>query len=123
MCHVKIDPLGLALENYDAVGGWRTSYYQDDESGISERPVEANSRMEDGTILQGAQSIKDYLMDNPERFTRALAGLLLEYGAGREHTPADRLALDVIVAAEPEGGYGFRDLIASLVSSEAFRTK
>ena len=123
VCHVKIDPIGLALENYDAVGGWRTSYYHDEEAGKSRRPVEATSRMEDGTMLQGAPDIKDYLMNNPERFTRTLAGLLLEYAAGREPTRADRLALDAIVAAEPEGGYGFRDLIASLVASEAFRTK
>ncbi len=123
VCHVKIDPIGLALENYDAVGGWRTSYYQDEESGHAERPVQAKSRMEDGTTLEGAQDVKDYLLSNPQRFTRALAGLLLEYGAGREPTRADRLALDVIVAAEPEGGYGLRDLIASLVASEAFRTK
>lgn len=123
VCHVKIDPIGLALENYDAVGGWRTSYYKDEQSGTLERPVEANSRMEDGTKLQGAQDIKDYLLDNPGRFTKALAGLLLEYGTGRDPTRADRLALDVIAAAEPEGGYGFRDLIASLVASKAFRTK
>lgn len=123
VCHVKIDPLGLALENYDAVGGWRTSYYQDEDSSSPERPVEAGSRMEDGTALQGAQGIKDYLMNNPQRFTRTLAGLLLEYAAGREPTRADRLVLDAIVAAEPEGGYGFRDLITSLVASRAFRTK
>ncbi len=123
VCHVKIDPIGLALENYDAVGGWRASYYREEGPGNEERPVEPDSRMEDGTVLGGAQDIKDYLMDNPGRFTRTLAALLLEYGVGREPVRADRLALESIVATEPEGGYGLRDLIASLVASEAFRTK
>lgn len=123
VCHVKIDPIGLALENYDAVGGWRNSYYLEDGSRDPDRPVESSSRMADGTLLAGAQDIKGYLMANPGRFTRALAGLLLEYGTGREPTRPDRMALDRIVAAEPDGGYGVRDLIARLVASDAFRTK
>ena len=123
ICHVKIDPIGLALENYDAVGGWRASYYRDEDSEGPERPVDTGSRMADGTILQNAQDIKDYLMGRPERFTRALAGFLLEYSAGRELTRSDRMELDSIVAAEPEGGFGFRDLIARVVASDAFRSK
>ena len=123
VCHVKIDPIGLALENYDAVGGWRDAYYKDEAAGSVARPVQASSVMSDGTRLEGAQDIKKHLMQHPQRFTRALAGLLLEYGTGREPNPADKRALDAILAAEPAGGYGFRDLISSLVGSEAFLTK
>ncbi len=123
VCHVKIDPIGLALENYDAVGGWRTSYFRSEASGSEERPVDPRSRMEDGTWLAGPQDIKGYLLDNPSRFTRTLGALLFRYGVGREPTRTDRAALNAIVNAEPEGGYGFRDLIARLVVSEAFRAK
>ena len=62
-------------------------------------------------------------MARPDQFTRTLATLLLEYATGRELTSADELAVDEIVAAEPTGGYGFQDLIARLVASEAFSQK
>ena len=120
VCHAEIDPIGLALENYDAVGGWRTEYYQEDDSSAPASPIETVSEMPDGTRLGSAQDIKDYLMARPEQFTRTLATLLLEYGTGRELTSADELAVDEIVAAEPAGGYGFQDLIARLVASKAF---
>ena len=123
VCHVRIDPFGLALEHYDAVGGWRDAYYVEEGTQDAPIPVDSSSEMADGTNLDGAQAIKDYLMERPERFTRALAGLLLEYATGREPDEADRIALDEIVAAEPEGGYGFRDLIARLAESEAFAVR
>ena len=123
VCHAEIDPIGLALENYDAVGGWRTEYYQEDDSSAPARPVETAGEMPDGTRLGSAQDIKDYLMERPDQFTRTLATLLLEYGTGRELTSTDELAIDEIVAAEPTGGYGFQDLIARLVASEAFSQK
>ena len=123
VCHAEIDPIGLALENYDAVGGWRTEYYQEDDSSAPARPVETAGEMPDGTRLGSAQDIKDYLMERPDQFTRTLATLLLEYGTGRELTSTDELAIDEIVAAEPTGGYGFQDLSARLVASEAFSQK
>ncbi len=120
VCHAKIDPIGLALENYDATGGWRASYYAGEESGTAPMPVQPRSEMEDGTRLAGPQDLKDYLIARPQIFTKALAGLLLEYGTGRELGAADSRAVDRIAAAEPQGGYGFQDLIVSLVSSAAF---
>ena len=122
-CHSSIDPIGLALENYDAVGGWRDSYYRDESSDAPAQPVDASARMSDGTVLNGPQDLKDYLMGRPHLFTKALTGLLLEYGTGRELTVEDRRIVDEIAAGEPEGGYGFRDLIGRVVDSEAFRSK
>ena len=122
VCHVKIDPIGLALENYDAVGGWRTSYYQ--ESGdVLAYPVETSGELPDGARLASAQDLKDYLMARPQMFTKALTGLLLEYGAGRELTHVDERIIGEIIAREPKGGYGFRELIAAVVASEAFSAK
>ena len=76
--------------------------------------------MEDGTRLNAAHDIKEYLMERPERFTKTLASLLLEYATGRELDAADRLAVDGIVESEPEAGYGFQELIAGVVGSESF---
>ena len=120
MCHNKIDPLGLALENYDASGGWRTAYYLEEGAEEPANTVETASRMEDGTSLNAAHDIKEYLMERPERFTKTLASLLLEYATGRELDAADRLAVDGIVESEPKAGYGFQELIAGVVGSESF---
>ena len=122
-CHSSIDPIGLALENYDAVGGWRDSYYREESSDAPAQPVDSSAHMADGTVLNGPQDLKDYLMGRPHLFTKALTGLLLEYGTGRELTAEDRRIVDEIAAGEPEGGYGFRDLIGRVVDSEAFRSK
>ena len=123
VCHAAIDPVGLALENYDAVGGWRESYYRDDSSQAPSRPVDSRARMADGTQLTGPQDLKDYLMERPKIFTRALAGLLLEYATGREPTAVDRRVVDEIAEAEPPAGYGFQDLIGRVVESRAFRSR
>lgn len=122
-CHAEIDPLGMALENYDAVGGWRTAYYRDEDSGTAAKPVETDGALPDGTRLSGAQDIKEYLLTQPGQFTRTLASLLLEYGAGRELDAEDRRAVSEIAAAEPDGGYGFQDLIARVVESPSFSRK
>ena len=123
VCHSAIDPIGLALENYDAAGGWRTSYYREEGSTSPQLPVQAVSEMVDGTKLTGAQDLKDYIMANQADFTRTLTGLLIEYGTGRELTADDHHVVRRIVADEPTGGYGLRDLIAQIVSSEAFSTR
>ncbi len=120
MCHHKIDPLGLALENYDAAGAWRTAYYREEGANGKPNPVATTSTMTDGTHLAGAQDIKNYLLERPAQFTRALASLLLEYATGRELDAEDRRAIDGIVETEPEGGYPFQELIAEVVASEAF---
>ena len=123
VCHSAIDPIGLALESYDAVGGWRDAYYRDESSQAPSRPVDASARMADGTPVAGPQDIKNYLLERPQIFTRTLAGLLLEYGTGRELTPADRRVVDELAGAEPPGGYGLQDLIARVVESDAFRSR
>jgi hypothetical protein len=116
-CHRDIDPPGLALENYDAIGGWRTSYPG------NKQPIDTSSEMTDGTILSGPQSIKDYLKANPKLFTRCLLSKLLEYGAGRQLSVGDRRIVDQIVETAPENGYRFRDLIEAAVTSEVFLTR
>lgn len=120
-CHRSIDPIGLALENYDASGNWRTEYYREAGSNVPHHPVETAGRLRDGTRLQGPQGLKRHLMERPSAFTRALGMLLLQYATGRELTAEDRRTVAGIVAAEPEGGYGMQDLVVAVVRSAAFR--
>lgn len=115
-CHRDIDPLGLAMENYDAIGGWRTSY-------PGKEKIDPNAVMPDGTALSGVHSIKQHLLKNRETFTRCLATKLLEYGAGRKLSVGDQRVVDGLVEREPEAGYRFQDLIEEAVLSEVFRAK
>lgn len=118
-CHREIDPLGLALENYDAIGGWRTKY----PGQGKQDSIDATSELPDGTILDGAESIKTHLLNNREIFTRCLLTKLLEYGAGRKLTVGDQRVVNALVENEPENGYRFQDLLQAAISSEVFRAK
>lgn len=116
-CHRDIDPLGLALENFDAVGGWRNNYVGQQQA------IDATATMPDDTRLNGAQSIRKRLLGNPEIFTRCLLVKLLQYGAGRRLSVGDQRIVDNIVEAEPDDGYRFQDLIVAVTTSKVFRTK
>jgi hypothetical protein len=116
-CHRDIDPLGLALENFDAVGGWRNNYVGQQQA------IDATATMPDDTRLNGAQSIRKRLLSNPEIFTRCLLVKLLQYGAGRRLSVGDQRIVDTIVEAEPDTGYRFQDLIVAVTTSKVFRTK
>ena len=136
-CHRSIDPIGLAMENYDALGGWRTRYqetYQIPDKEMEpkvegntstdafalESFIDASGTLPDGTALSGPKDIKEYLLANRELFTHCLATKLFEYGTGREPSLGDRRVIDQIVSQEPESGYGMIDLITVLVQSESF---
>ena len=116
-CHRDIDPLGLALENFDAVGGWRDDYVD------QKQPIDATATMPDGTRLHGVDSIRQTLLAKPEIFTRCLLVKLLQYGAGRRLSVGDQRIVDAIVQAELDGGYRFQDLIVAATTSDVFLTK
>lgn len=122
-CHSKIDPLGFALEHYDAIGNWRDLYpplLSTGDQAQAGLPIDTFSRLPDGAAMSGMRDIKQYLLERPDVFTACLAGKLLEYGLGRELVQADRLLIEQLLENEPVGGYGFRDLIHALVQSAAF---
>ncbi|MFM8497449.1 MAG: DUF1592 domain-containing protein, partial [Planctomycetia bacterium] len=115
-CHAKIDPYGFALENYDPVGRWR------DADGHGQ-PIDPSGRLFGRVAFTTVEEFKDGLLVEKERVARAFAGHLLKYALGRELVPADRPALDQIVAAAAPGGYRMRDLMKEIVLSEPFQTK
>jgi len=136
-CHRKIDPIGLALENYDAIGGWRTRYQEtyrapNPKAKHKDSPksgeevqgqaisIDPSGHLPEGIELKGPEDIKKYLLANRELFTRCLTTKLFEYGTGREPTLRDRHVIDQIVSGEPESGYKMIDLITELVRSESF---
>ncbi len=113
-CHAKIDPWGIAFENFDAVGRWRDK--------IGEDPVDATSKLFNKHELRGMQGLKDYLLGNrQDQFARALAHKMAAYALGRPLTFGDRAQVDRIARELREQGDGLRDLIVLIVKSELFR--
>lgn len=115
-CHEQLDPLGFALENYDAVGRWRDRYENDlpiDSSGTLFREHRFSTPVE----------FKELILADPARFCRAFAAHLLSYALARELGPADEIALDRITAQVAADGYKMKSLLRAIVSSSPFRTK
>lgn len=114
-CHRKIDPMGFALENFDPIGGWRTSYSRN-------LKIDSSGEMPDGQKYRSVEEFKQILLSRKSLFARALAGRLLAYAIGRPVERSDRPHIDRIVASLEEEGYGLRDLIRLVVTSELFQT-
>ncbi|MFT5465603.1 MAG: hypothetical protein ACI8UO_000698 [Verrucomicrobiales bacterium] len=112
-CHKKIDPLGFALENFDATGSWRTSY----ESGHQINP---SGKMPSGEDFQDIAGLKEILTRDFDLFSRNLTTKILTYATGRTMEASDRKEIDRI-ASKPD--LGFRDLLKLVVTSEIFLRK
>ncbi|PHS04789.1 MAG: hypothetical protein COA78_16075 [Blastopirellula sp.] len=115
-CHKKIDPVGFALENFDAVGNWRTKY----ESGNS---VDPSGQMPDGKKFRDVNEVKQIMVRDMNVFSRNLTSKLMTYGTGRTMDVADRPEIDRVVDALHEKENGLRDLIKLVVTSRIFLTK
>ncbi|MEN8773220.1 MAG: DUF1588 domain-containing protein [Akkermansiaceae bacterium] len=106
-CHVKIDPLGFALENYDLLGRWRDHY----RTGLN---VDASGELFGKYKFTDVVGFKDAILAEKDRFAKAFVGHLLSYALGRELTLADRLAVEEIAEASKGGGYRMRDVIKNI---------
>jgi mono/diheme cytochrome c family protein len=112
-CHAVIDPLGFGLENYDAIGAWRTA----DETG---NPVDARGTAANGLPIDGLDSLRAMLLAQPEQFPRTVTEKLLVYALGRPLEHRDRPAIRAIVRNAAAGGYRWSSLILGIVRSPAF---
>ncbi len=115
-CHRKIDPFGLALENYDHLGVWRDSYNK-------ALPIDSAVELPDGSRLTGPTGIKQFILARPEQFTRCLTEKLLVYALGRRLSFNDRDDVEHIVHQVSQQQYGLRTLIHQIVSSKVFHSK
>ncbi len=112
-CHSRIDPLGFALENFDALGRWR-----DEDAG---KPVDSSGELADGTKLQGPAQLKAYLLDRKDLVVRNLTSKMLGYALGRALTPKDSCVVDDIVAQLKDHDYSAQTLVEAVVLSVPFR--
>jgi hypothetical protein len=112
-CHSRIDPLGFALENFDALGRWR-----DEDGG---KPIDSSSELVDGTKLHGPVELKAYLLSRKDLVMRNLTSKVLGYALGRALTPQDSCVVDDIMAQVKANNYSAQTLIEATVLSVPFR--
>ena len=116
-CHRNIDPLGFALENYDPIGMWRYNY------GRNKPKVDASDVMADGNEFNGIVSFKKILLEKQDQFAQCLAEKMLTYATGRTLEATDRPEVERIVNELKDRGYGLKDLVMLVATSEPFLTK
>ena len=113
-CHDQMDPLGFALENFDAVGLWRTHDGKD--------PIDPRGKLPDGTAFAGAEQLRQVLsLSRREQFVRSLAEKMLIYAIGRGTEYYDKCAVDKIVDDIRGQNYRFAYLIAAIIHSDPFQ--
>lgn len=114
-CHAKMDPLGFAFENYDAIGAFRTK--------DGEFPIETAGVLPDGKAFQGPGELKSILMEKRGQFTRCLTEKLMIYALGRGLEYYDRRPVMQIQEALAKNDYKFSVLVSEIVKSDPFRLR
>jgi len=117
-CHGVMDPLGLALENFSAVGQFRAN------DPDTRTPIDAAGQLPDGTAIRGPDDLRRALAERPDhQFVQALTENLLTYALGRTLDYRDMPTVRRIVRQSAADNYRFKALVLSVVSSDAFRKK
>jgi Protein of unknown function (DUF1592)/Protein of unknown function (DUF1588)/Protein of unknown function (DUF1587)/Protein of unknown function (DUF1595)/Protein of unknown function (DUF1585)/Planctomycete cytochrome C len=124
-CHDKIDPLGFALENYNACGEWRDQEGHGYNGRIErdDPKIDAASLMPDGTPINGVQGLQEQLLKQQDRFFTVLASQLTSYAVGREVSFGDKPAIQHDVAAMQHNGHTLRALVHAIIVSPPFLNK
>ena len=131
-CHSKMDPLGIALENFDVLGRWRDSYtevagYTSSEGTGSGKPesfaVVSKTVHRDGRAFEGPQGLKKLLLDDSDKFSRVFLRNMLSYAMARQLTFRDREFVEELDAQAIESEYRLRDLLIMIVASEHFTNR
>jgi hypothetical protein len=113
-CHNLIDPLGLGLEHYDAIGGYRTT-----DGG---KPVDASGNLPDGTEFADGLEMVELLAERDD-FARCTVRHTFTYALGRGTTPEDDPYLDEILMEADAAGFTLEDLVFAITGSDPFRMR
>jgi mono/diheme cytochrome c family protein len=121
-CHAKIDPLGLAWDNYDAIGQWRT--HEKVPQGTGKDPaVDPSGVMPDGREFKDPVQFKKLLLEDRDRFLHAFIEHLGTYALRRVLTVDDRESISAIVAEARKNGYGLKDVVRAVALSDLVRKR
>ena len=120
-CHKLMDPIGLSLENFDAVGAWRAR----DGDSVTEQgtPIDASGQLLDGTKVNGVVTLRQALLKQPEIFVSTVTEKLLTYALGRGLQPYDMPSVRAIVGDGARTGYRFSSLVLGIVNSTPFQKR
>jgi len=116
-CHAVMDPLGFALENFDAIGAWRSV---DRDAGTA---IDASGQLVDGTDISGPSDLRQALTARPEPFVQTMTERLMTYALGRTMEYYDMPTVRRIVREAARDNYRFSALVMGIVRSEAFRKR
>jgi hypothetical protein len=116
-CHGVIDPLGQALENFNAIGEWRTF---ERDSGA---PIDPTGSLANGRAANSPQELRDAIAAEPEKFVQTVAQNLLTYALGRRVEYYDMPAVRVIVRQAAKSDYSFAALVKGVANSTPFRMR
>ena len=114
-CHARMDPIGFAMENFDAIGKWR-----EQEGG---RPIDTTGVFPDGTSFEGIAGLKQEVLRQPEQFVATAAEKLLMYAVGRNLQYYDVPTVRRIVRESAASRYAFPSLVLGVVKSRAFQMR
>jgi hypothetical protein len=114
-CHSKMDVLGFGLENYDAIGRWRTT--------DGKFPIESGGVFPNGKSFRGPDQMKAILRESLSEFTRCLTEKLLIYALGRGLEPYDRPTVQALVREAAGQNYGFQSIVTGIVHSTPFQQR
>lgn len=123
-CHAHLDPFGVALENYDAIGRWRERQNGEGFQGDDKSPaLDVSGVLPSGRAFHDLAEYKQALLAEKERFVRGFTQKMLTYALGRSVGATDRQTVDAIVEQLARDDYRLQSLLQAVVASEAFRTK
>jgi mono/diheme cytochrome c family protein len=114
-CHKVMDPVGLALENFDAVGAWRTT-----EAG---GPIDASGQLADGTAVDGVVTLRKAILDRPELFVGTMTEKMMTYALGRGVGPEDMPSVRRILRDASANDYRFSSIVLGIVKSVPFQMR
>jgi hypothetical protein len=116
-CHGVLDPLGLALENFDAVGVWRT------KDRLAGDQIDASGELPDGTKIDGPIELRKALVSNPDQFVQTLTEKLMTYALGRTVEWRDMPTVRKIVQDSGKDGYRFSSIVMGIIDSDQFQMR
>jgi hypothetical protein len=123
-CHARVDPFGMALENYDAIGAWRDRQNGEGMNGDKRSPaLDVSGQLPDGTEFKSVQEFKAALLAHKQVFIKGFAEKLLCYALGRPIGYGDHLTVDQITADAAKHDYRLQEIIQATVASNFFQTK
>jgi hypothetical protein len=120
-CHKIMDPIGLSMENFDAIGAWRT---RDGDSVTGPgTAIDAQGELLDGTKINGVVTLRQALLRQPDMFVQTVVEKLMIYGLGRGLQPADMPTVRAIVRDTAQTDYRFSSIVMGIINSTPFQKR